>query len=146
MIKWDDEKLYSDRNFFAQIRTQLIDALKEKKLKRADTGAWETAQVGVEYESPKQQGGIYGTVYRQFFAATLPADLTSGNNVTGMIDYLIQFKYTGTDRGIGHGNATAYGAGDDHIYIMLSGASGAGNLSFAKTGYTSQKGWVDYTK
>ena len=109
-------------------------------------GHFETATTGVEYYSPNQHGGIYGTIYRQYFPTTLPASLTSGNNVTGMIDYATQFKYTGTDRGVGHGNATAYGSSDNHIYIMLGGASGSGNLSLATTGYTLQKGFVDYTK
>ncbi len=146
MVAWDDEKLYSDRNFFTQIRTRLINALKGNTLKKASDGSWETAEIGTEYYSPNQQGGIYGTVYRQYFAASLPSSLTSGSNVTGMIDYLIQLKYTTSSRGLGHGNATAYGSSDNHIYIMLSGTTGAGNLSLNKDGYTSQKGWVDYTK
>ena len=112
-------------------------------------GHFETAVVNTEYYSPNQHGGIYGTIYRQYFNTVLTSTnprLDTGNNVTGMIDYSIQFKYTGDDRGLGHGNATAYGSSDNHIYVMLSGASGAGNLTFAPTGYTIQRGWVDYTK
>lgn len=37
-------------------------------LQRIDTGAWETAQTGVEYYSPDQQGGFFGTVRRQFWS------------------------------------------------------------------------------
>jgi hypothetical protein len=41
-------------------------------MQRADTGAYETAQTGVEYIAPDafQHGGIYGTVYRQYFSGT----------------------------------------------------------------------------
>ena len=109
-------------------------------------GHFETATTGVEYYSPNQNGGIYGTIYRQYFTTALPSSLTSGSIITGMIDYSTQFKYTGTDRGVGHGNATAYGSSDNHIYIMLSGATGSGNISLAATGYVLQKGWIDYTK
>ncbi len=112
-------------------------------------GHFETAVVNTEYYSPNQCGGIYGTIYRQYFNTVLTSTnprLDTGNNVTGMIDYSIQFKYTGDDRGLGHGNATAYGSSDNHIYVMLGGASGAGNLVFAPTGYTIQRGWADYTK
>ncbi len=112
-------------------------------------GHFETAVVNTEYYSPNQNGGIYGTIYRQYFNTVLTSTnprLDTGNNVTGMIDYSIQFKYTGDDRGLGHGNATAYGSSDNHIYVMLGGASGAGNLVFAPTGYTIQRGWIDYTK
>ena len=55
-------------------------------------------------------------------------------------------KYTGNDRGLGHGNMTAYGSSDDHAYLMLSGASGGGNLSLNLIGYTVITGWVDYTR
>ena len=108
---------------------------------------WDTTPgVNTEYYSPNQHGGIYGTVYRQYFGTTLPPSLTSGSIVTRLVDYSIQFKYTTSDRGLGHGNATAYGSSENHIYIMLTGASGSGNLAFAKTGYTSQAGWCDYTR
>ena len=108
--------------------------------------AIQNAVVGVEYNSPEQHGGIYGIIYRQYFTTALPSNLTSGSIVSGLIDCCIQLKYTTSSRGLAHGNATAFGSSDNHIYIMLSGASGLGNLSLNKTGYTSLKGWVDYTK
>lgn len=47
------------------------DALKQDaKLERTDNGVIETAQTGVEYISPQQHGGIYGTVYRQYYSGT----------------------------------------------------------------------------
>ncbi len=112
-------------------------------------GHWETATINIEYYSPNQCGGIYGIVYRQYFNTALTSTnprLDTGSRVTKMVDYVIHSKYTGTDRGVGHGNMTAYGTSTDHAYIMLSGATGGGNLSFALTGYTVLTGWVDYTK
>ncbi len=112
-------------------------------------GHFETATTGVEYYSPNQNGGIYGTIYRQYFPAVLTGTnprLDTGSIVTKIVDYVFHSKYTGTDRGLGHGNMTAYGSSDNHAYLMLSGASGGGNLSLALTGYTLLTGWVDYTR
>ncbi len=110
---------------------------------------WETAVINTEYYSPNQCGGIYGTIYRQYFNTVLTSTnprLDQGSIVTKMVDYVLHTKYTGTDRGVGHGNMTAYGTSTDHAYLMLSGASGGGNLSLSLTGYTVITGWVDYTK
>ncbi|KKL71922.1 hypothetical protein LCGC14_2090060 [marine sediment metagenome] len=112
-------------------------------------GNWETAVINTEYYSPNQCGGIYGTIYRQYFNTVLTSTnprLDTGSIVTKMVDYVLHTKYTGTDRGVGHGNMTAYGTSTDHAYLMLSGASGGGNLSLSLTGYTVITGWVDYTK
>ncbi len=112
-------------------------------------GNWETAVVNTEYYSPNQCGGIYGTIYRQYVNAVLTSTnprLDTGSRVTKMVDYVFHSKYTGNDRGVGHGNMTAYGSSDNHAYLMLSGASGGGNLSLALTGYSVITGWVDYTR
>ena len=112
-------------------------------------GNFETAAVNTEYYSPNQCGGIYGVIYRQYFTTALTSTnprLDTGSRVTKMVDYVFHTKYTGNDRGLGHGNTTAYGSSDNHAYLMLSGASGGGNLSFALTGYTVITGWVDYTR
>ncbi len=112
-------------------------------------GHFETAATGVEYYSPDQCGGIYGTIYRQYFTTALTSTnprLDNGSIVTKMVDYVFHTKYTGTDRGVGHGNMTAYGSSDNHAYLMLSGASGGGNLTFALDGYSVITGWVDYTR
>ncbi|KKL98495.1 hypothetical protein LCGC14_1823860, partial [marine sediment metagenome] len=112
-------------------------------------GNWETAVINTEYYSPNQCGGIYGIIYRQYFNTVLTSTnprLDTGSIVTKMVDYVLHSKYTTSDRGLGHGNMTAYGSSDNHAYLMLSGASGGGNLSFGLTGYTVITGWVDYTK
>ena len=112
-------------------------------------GNWETAVINTEYYSPDQCGGIYGIIYRQYFNTVLTSTnprLDTGSRVTKMVDYVLHTKYTGNDRGVGHGNITAFGSSDNHAYLMLSGASGGGNLSLNLDGYTVITGWVDYTK
>ncbi len=112
-------------------------------------GHFESAVVNTEYYSPNQCGGIYGVIYRQYFNTLLTSTnprLDTGSRVTKMVDFVLHTKYTGNDRGVAHGNMTAYGSSDDHAYIMLSGASGGGDLSLAVTGYSIITGWIDYTK
>ncbi len=110
---------------------------------------WDTTPgVNTEYYSPNQHGGIYGTVYRQYFGTTLPSSLTSGSIVSTLIDYAVQFTYASSDsdRTLAHGTAVAYGAGDSRMRINLSGMSGNGNLSFEIDTYVAVQGWVDYAK
>lgn len=114
-------------------------------------GNFETAVVNTEYYSPNQQGGIYGTIYRQYFNTSLPSYLTSGNNVSALIDYAIQFLSEGTNiRGVAHGNTSATDTSDKRCSIWLTGATGSNNLQIDKesTGddYEPVRGWVDYTK
>ena len=112
-------------------------------------GHWETAVINTEYYSPNQCGGIYGTIYRQYFTTALTSTnprLDTGSIVTKMVDYVLHTQYTTSARGVGHGNMTAFGVSDNHAYLMLSGTSGGGDLSFSLTGYTVITGWVDYTK
>ena len=112
-------------------------------------GNWETAIINTEYYSPNQCGGIYGTIYRQYFTTALTSTnprLDNGGIVTKMVDYVLHTQYTSSARGVGHGNMTAYGSSDNHAYLMLSGISGGGDLSFALDGYSVLTGWVDYTR
>ena len=138
-IEWDDEKSYSDANLFKQARDLLIDALKQNKFKRADTGAWEVAQTGVEYYSPKQEGGIYGAVYRQYFTTTLPSYLTSGGNVTRLVDFSMR-THIGTLYYSIHGSYRGFATGEADIQ------DSSNNLSLVLTTHVLDDGWVDYTK
>lgn len=105
----------------------------------------ETPVVGTEYYSPKQHGGTYGTIYRQYFTTSLPADLTSGDNVSRLIDYAL-FVHDSTDRYALRGwsdNGSASGQ------IKLLGTSGNNNLLLGLGGVFSGNiidGWVEYTK
>ena len=112
------------------------------KLKCCLTNCFLTTQIGVEYVSPQQQGGIYGTIYRQFFTATLPAALTSGSIVGKLVDFGLCMD-DATDR---HTSKGWFSDGTNEADIKLSGTSGGGNLSLVATGVTIQSGWVDYAK
>ncbi len=115
------------------------------KLKCAADNLWEIAAVGREYFSPKQNGGIYGTVYRQYFTTSLPADLTSGNNVSRIVDFMV-VGHDGTDRYIARG---LLGDGTDALGIRLGGMSGNSNATLIASGLFTgnvELGWIDYTK
>lgn len=144
-VDWDDEKLYSDKNDFATIRHLLIHALKSNHLKRVDNGTWEEIQEGVEYFSPEQHGVYHGIVYRQYFTDSLPSELTSGTNVSVLVDYKL-YADDGTDRHIGHGSTVD---GANILQIYQTGVAGNGNLVLQVEGlYLTNMihGWVDYTK
>lgn len=115
------------------------------KLKCVTHYNWETPVVGNEYLSPKENGGIYGTIYRQYFTTSLPSDLTSGNNVSRILDFTV-VAHDGTDRYIARG---LLGDGTDAIGIRLDGTSGNSNMTLIASGMFSgnvEFGWVDYTK
>ena len=111
---------------------------------RASDGGFDSpAEVGVEYMSPEQKSGIHGTIYRQFFTTSLPAGLTSGDNVSKLIDYGISYHDT-TNRAVARGDANY---GTPLARIQLSGTAGNGNLVLeAGTPWVIIEGWVDYTK
>lgn len=105
--------------------------------------SYETAQDDVEYYSPNQHGGIYGTVYRQYFTTTLPATLTSGKIVSRLVDCNIMYK-DGSVRKVISG---IFDDSTNSGWIQLTGLTGDENLVLAAAGnVTVDKGWVDYTK
>ena len=114
----------------------------------ARRGAGQTiqnAQVGTEFISPEQHGGIYGTIFRQYFNTSLPSDLTSGSNVSRLIDFTVVAD-TGVDRFTVSGWSSD---GTNTVIIRLTGTSGNGNLILSSSGTFAgniQFGWVDYTK
>ena len=102
------------------------------------------ATLNTEYASPEQHGGIFGTVYRQYFNTSLPSILTSGNIVTSLVDYMIRYA-TASGRGIAHGWSSD---GTNAATIILSGTSGGGNLTLTLSGtiLSAYISWVDYCK
>jgi len=105
---------------------------------------WEIATTEVEYYGPNQHGGIYGTIYRSYFAASLPSYLTSGDSVSAIIDYTLMFTIYG--RHITRGVLHDKGDPNEEAKIVLTGASGKSNLAFLTQNITIDRGWVDYTK
>lgn len=112
------------------------------KLKCVLDNCYETAVVGTEYFSPKQHGGIYGTVYRQYFTTSLPTDLTSGNNVAQLIDCTLR-AYDTLDRYTARGLFKT-----TSLCIKQTGEAGKSNLVLILgvpfVGLIN--GWVEYTK
>lgn len=112
------------------------------KLKCVESNCFELCVLGCEYFASDQRGGIHGTIYRQYFTTSLPSNLTSGDNVSRLIDHGImvtddinRYLFRGwADRG------TACAA------IYLTGASGYGNLVISSSVLTLIEGWVEYTK
>ena len=125
--------------------TQATVGSTDTKLQRVDNDAWETAQDGVEYYSPIQNGRKHGIVYRQYFATSLPSDLTSGNNVSRLIDFSL-LGHSGANRYMTRGISSD---GTNMFYIVLIGISGNSNLLLTALGWFNgnvTNGWVDYTK
>ena len=143
--------VYSDASFatiekISEVAlTQATVGSTDTKLQRVDNEAWETAQDGVEYYSPIQNGRRHGIVYRQYFATSLPSDLTSGNNVSRLIDFSL-LGHSGANRYMTRGISSD---GTNIFYIVLLGISGNSNLLLTALGWFSgnvTSGWVDYTK
>lgn len=125
--------------------TRKCKAARTSKLQCVLDNDWETPVIGMEYYSAQQNGGIYGTIYRQYFTTSLPADLTSGDNVSRIVDFMVVGN-DGTDRYITRG---FLGDGTDALGIRLDGTSGNSNMTLIALGMFSgnvQFGWVDYTK
>jgi hypothetical protein len=100
--------------------------------------------LNTEYVSPNQHGGIYGTVYRTYFGATLPAALTAGNNVSNIIDSSMLVS-----NGSNRYRVDGWGSdGSSYAQIVLSTVTGKGNLTMAIGATFSAiiSGFVDYTK
>lgn len=112
------------------------------KLKCVADCCFKTTQIGVEYYSENQRGGIYGPVYMQFFTTALPSDLTSGDQVSRLIDYGLSVD-NGANRHIFRGYTSD---GIMSTILKLSGTEGNGNLSLTAVGITIVSGWVEYTK
>lgn len=125
--------------------TRKCKGARTDKLKCCSNNGYEICVADCEYYSPKQNGGIYGTIYRQYFTTSLPADLTSGDNVSRIVDFMVVGN-DGTDRYISRG---LVGDGTDALGIRLDGTSGNSNMTLVTLGMFSgnvEFGWVDYTK
>lgn len=104
-------------------------------LKRVDTGVYETAQIGVEYYSPDQHGGIYGTVYRQYHGAKTNGQTITTTGITNLVSF----------GGTFNSDTCYFGfAGDGVSRITLTRITNAVRCDV--TGWNITTGWVDYTK
>ncbi len=105
------------------------------KLQRIDNGAYETAQVGVEYYSPNQHGGIYGIICRQYHGTKSNGNQIAITGITKLVDF-----------GGLCDSQTAYNGytndGTNYIYVN----KGVDLVQFNISGLTLNEGWIDYVK
>ena len=105
---------------------------------------FEIADPYIEYISPNQQGGRYGTVYRQYWSGSLSDnDVIVSSIATRVVDGYIN-KRSGSTRfpgGISDMESASW-----HARYGLLGTSGANDIFIDLAGYTTIAGWVDYTK
>jgi hypothetical protein len=106
------------------------------KLVVASDGTSETAEVGTEYVSPEQQGGIYGTIYRQYFGVKLTTEVVAAVGVDAILDYGI---YDDTAKNFYRG---LHDDGTDTMKLAV----GTDEMVFTIVNLVCTKGWVDYTK
>ena len=111
------------------------------KLRCVESNCFELCVLGCEYFASDQRGGIHGTIYRQYFTTALPSNLTTGMNVSRLIDFAMVVT-EGTNRYLFHG----YGnRAEAWVTIYLKGTTGKEDLRL-HPGITLQDGWVEYTK
>jgi hypothetical protein len=103
-------------------------------LQNDSTGVYETVSVDVRYISPEQQGGIYGTIYRQYFGVKTNAQTITANGIDIIVDYSV---YDATANTATRGN---YDDGTDRITLT----NGSDVITFTIAGLVCTSGWADY--
>lgn len=112
---------------------------------RIDDDSWETAQVGVEYYSPDQLGGIHGTIIRQFFSGTMAGVGKILVENGGITKIFAQGGYSGKDDGAvlipvaSYGTATSTARAfldvtNDDLELLVGTSFDSGDYEI----------WVDY--
>lgn len=106
------------------------------KLLRSDNGVTETVTSEVEYISPDQHGGYFGTVYRQYHGAKVHNDSITVPGITKLI----------TASGIWN-NINVYNGYTDQGTSNIRPLKGIDKVTFIIVGTMPiNEGWVDYTK
>ena len=109
-------------------------------------GNFEIADPLIEYISPNQQGGRYGTVYRYYWSGSLSDnDVIVSSIATRIVDGYIN-KYSSGSSKRYPGGISDMESSSWHARYGLNGTSGSGNIFIDLAGYTTLDGWVDYTK
>lgn len=128
------------------------DVAIDLQMKRVDTSVFETAQTGVEYLAPVQHGGIFGTIFRRYYA--IPDAQGTGDTVN------IAMGFTLTGRIVDlRGVALRQSGNDWQPLPFVDFGSATDNLELvcippniqmhAGSGQDWQAGgflWLDYTK
>lgn len=108
-----------------------------EKLKNNSTGIYEPVILETEYISPNQHGGVYGTIYRQYFGPQVHDDSVGAFGSTKLIDGQLH----SSPYALGC-FAVTKGVSTDYIYMDI----GNMKIRFRMNGYTVDSGWADYIK
>lgn len=103
--------------------------------------------INTEYVSPDQYGGFYGTVYRTYFGTTLPSYLTTGDNISMVLDASIWV--TNGINARKRASAFAFENVSNYVQLVIPSLGGKGNMSLGTSGFYANNilsGHVDYTK
>jgi hypothetical protein len=99
------------------------------------TGGIEHAEVGTEYYSPDQSGGIYGAVYRQYHGHQADGSAVSVTGISKLISCAGSFDTIHTYNGFTSDSISK-------VDVWLDGSS----VRFSALNWTINSGWFDYTK
>ena len=122
-----------------------------KKLFKVSTSVFETAVRGTEYNSPNQHGGLYGTVFRKYFAipdilsAGLTVNIALGltpNDVLQIGGYVVE-NTSGDKILIGSGSGNTSSNIGMHVQVVGSNLEIDANDTLD---WNSGECWIDYTK
>lgn len=106
-----------------------------REMLRADTNVWELVQLGEEYCSPDQHGGVYGRVYRCYHGpmkqgeAVLIRGIARLLTAVGTFEHDIPYEgYTGDET--------------NHLYFYRDEDA----VKISLYGWTHNDGYIEYTK
>lgn len=122
-----------------------------EKMRRADNNNWETAQNGVEYFAPDQQGGIYGIIYRRFYDIPDGAGLGATVNITigETIVQAIQFVGWVLELSSNKLLSVPFGWSDPNFGIFMDILATRQTIEIpcgASMDHQGGKCWLDYTR
>lgn len=107
------------------------------KLRRSSDLVFETSQTEVEYVSPEQHGGFFGTVYRQYHSQKLHGSSISVPGLTQVIAFAGRWNTINCYNGYMESGASVVRIlkGTDQIdFVVLNITNGCDD------------GWIDYTR
>jgi hypothetical protein len=113
----------------------IVTSRDSSQLEIAATGVYATAVAGTAYISPEQHGGIYGTIYRQYFGVKTTTQTIATVDIDVILDCAVwdataKLVYRGT-----------HDDGTDTMKLAV----GTDTVVFTIVNLVCTKGWVDYT-
>jgi hypothetical protein len=106
-----------------------------REMLRADNDVWELVQMGEEYCSPDQHGGIYGRVYRCYHGPMKQGEAILIRGIARLLTAVGTFEHDIPYEGY---------TGDETNHLYFYRDEDAVKLSLY--GWTHNDGWIEYTK